>query len=47
MELPNNASDMTFVAKYTQKKHVLEQKCYEWELLSEELEQKKKESAIV
>ncbi len=38
MSLPENASDTSLFQDYGKKKHELEQKMYEWELLSEELE---------
>ena len=37
LELPSNASDNKFIMSYQKKQHDLEQKVYEWELLSEEL----------
>lgn len=38
LELPEKASDPEFLKMYQKKQHELEQKMYEWELLSEELE---------
>lgn len=38
MSLPENAADTSLFQEYGKKKHELEQKMYEWELLSEELE---------
>ncbi len=38
MSLPENAADASLFQEYGKKKHELEQKMYEWELLSEELE---------
>lgn len=35
---PGKASDVSLCAEYEKKKHLLEQKMYEWELLSEEYE---------
>ena len=37
LELPKNASDNKFIMSYQKKQHDLEQKVYEWEILSEEL----------
>jgi len=37
LELPQNASDNKFIMSYQSKQRDLEQKVYEWELLSEEL----------
>src|ERR1035437_10997265 len=37
LELPKNASDNKFIMSYQKKQRDLEQKVYEWELLSEEL----------
>jgi ATP-binding cassette subfamily F protein 3 len=37
LELPQNASDTKFILSYQKKQRDLEQKVYEWELLSEEL----------
>ena len=39
LELPQYASDNEYIQVYQRKKRELEQKVYEWELLSEELEQ--------
>lgn len=39
LEIPQNASDNDYIQLYQRKKHELEQKVYEWELLSEELEE--------
>ncbi len=38
MSQPENAADASLFQEYGKKKHELEQKMYEWELLSEELE---------
>ena len=38
LELPEKASDSEYIQLYQRKKRELEQKVYEWELLSEELE---------
>ncbi len=38
MSKPENAADASLFQEYGKKKHELEQKMYEWELLSEELE---------
>lgn len=38
LEMPENASNPTFIMDYQKKQRELEQKMYEWELLSEELE---------
>jgi ATP-binding cassette subfamily F protein 3 len=38
LELPQYASDNEYIQVYQRKKRELEQKVYEWELLSEELE---------
>jgi ATP-binding cassette, subfamily F, member 3 len=39
LELPGNASDNDFIQRYQKKQREMEQKIYEWEVLSEELEQ--------
>ncbi|MFZ4724552.1 MAG: ABC-F family ATP-binding cassette domain-containing protein [Paludibacter sp.] len=39
LEIPQNASDNDYIQLYQRKKRELEQKVYEWELLSEELEE--------
>lgn len=39
LELPENASDNDFIQRYQKKQREMEQKIYEWEVLSEELEQ--------
>ena len=41
MEQPAKAADPDFVRLYQLKQHELEQKMYEWELLSEEAERLK------
>jgi protein subunit release factor A len=38
LELPEFASDSDFIMQYQKKQRELEHKMYEWELLSEELE---------
>ena len=45
LELPQNASNNEFILSYQKKQRELEQKVYEWELLSEELETIKSENA--
>ncbi len=42
LQLSENASNMDFINGYGKNKHLLEQKYYEWEILSEELETLKK-----
>ncbi|MDP4239819.1 MAG: ABC-F family ATP-binding cassette domain-containing protein [Bacteroidota bacterium] len=44
LELPQHASDNEFILSYQKKQRELEQRVYEWELLSEELETIKGES---
>lgn len=41
LSIPEKASDASLCDEYAKRKHELEQKMYEWELLSEELEQLK------
>ena len=43
---PENASDSKLCEEYQKRQHELEQKMYEWELLSEELENIKKEADL-
>jgi ATP-binding cassette subfamily F protein 3 len=43
LEIPENASDHEFIQNYQKKQRELEHKMYEWELLSEELENLKNE----
>ncbi|MBO7337065.1 MAG: ABC transporter ATP-binding protein, partial [Paludibacteraceae bacterium] len=38
LQKPENATDGTLFQKYEAKKHELEQKMYEWEILGEETE---------
>ena len=38
LSVPENATDASLFEEYNKRKHELEQKMYEWELLSEELE---------
>jgi ATP-binding cassette, subfamily F, member 3 len=39
LQLPEKASDNDFIMLYQKKQREMEQKVYEWEILSEELEQ--------
>ena len=41
LQKPENVADGTLFQKYEAKKHELEQKMYEWEILGEETEQLK------
>ncbi len=41
LQNPDKAADVTFIKRYKSKQHELEQKMYEWELLSEEAEELK------
>ena len=43
LEIPENAADPAFIQLYQKKQRELEQKVYEWEILSEELGEIKKE----
>jgi len=45
LELPENASDNEFIQRYQKKQRELEQKIYEWEILSEEADTLKAELA--
>jgi ATP-binding cassette subfamily F protein 3 len=45
LELPENASDNEFIQRYQKKQRELEQKLYEWEILSEEADTLKAELA--
>jgi ATPase components of ABC transporters with duplicated ATPase domains len=45
LELPENASDNEFIQRYQKKQRELEQKIYEWEILSEEADTLKSELA--
>lgn len=45
LELPENASDNDFIQRYQKKQREMEQKIYEWEVLSEEVEVLKAKSA--
>ncbi len=45
LELPENASDNDFIQRYQKKQREMEQKIYEWEILSEEVETLKAEIA--
>ena len=42
LQQPDFSSDSSLYCDYQSKKHFLEQKLYEWELLGEELEELKK-----
>lgn len=46
LEDPENATNTNLFDEYKKKQHELEQKMYEWELLSEELENLKNETAL-
>ncbi|MFA6779380.1 MAG: ATP-binding cassette domain-containing protein, partial [Paludibacteraceae bacterium] len=46
LENPKNATNNILFDEYKKKQHELEQKMYEWELLSEDLEKTKQESGI-